>query len=377
MHQTEQVFQRKLSTGELTVASSHPMPLEHFFEIAERRNPKRAFLFVSKMLGRHIPIKPSVMRNSYKSIAAKLPKNLPEPVLFIGMAETAVGLAAGVYQEAKGSFAESVLLTSTRHPIDGKLLCEFKETHSHATDHLIYWPNEPTLANRVAHAKSLVLIDDEATTGNTFANLYGALKDAGMDHIDHLVAVTLTDWSQEAVLEKIDGPKVTLVSLVQGKWSWSPNPDAELPIMPSVDVTAKGAVDIIGAQNWGRLGVNESTCQIEKNVNALPTEKVLVIGTSEFVWIPFLMAEKLELQGAEVYFSSTSRSPIAIGHAIESVITFTDNYGLGIPNFVYNIAHQQFDSVYLCCETPAESIDPILLKSLERISKHVEVITYE
>ncbi|SUJ10842.1 phosphoribosyltransferase domain-containing protein [Shewanella morhuae] len=98
MSQTEQVFKRKLSTGELTVVSSHSTPLEQFFEIAERRNPKRAFLFVSKMLGRHIPIKPSVMRSSYQSIAAMLPIDLPGPVLFIGMAETAVGLAAGVYK---------------------------------------------------------------------------------------------------------------------------------------------------------------------------------------------------------------------------------------------------------------------------------------
>lgn len=377
MQQTEHFFQRKLSTGELTVASTNSTPLEHFFEIAERRNPKRAFLFVSKILGRHIPVKPSVMRDSYKSIVAKLPDDLPEPVLFIGMAETAVGLSAGVYQEARGTLSESVLLTSTRHPIEGELLCEFKETHSHATDHLIYWPKDPVLANRVAHAKSLVLVDDEATTGNTFANLYSALKDAGMNGIEHLVAVTLTDWSQEAVFEKIDTPNVTLVSLIQGKWSWLANPDAEPPIMPNVNVTAKGAVEIVGAQNWGRLGVDESTAQIGTNVKVSPSDKVLVIGTSEFVWLPFLMAERLEKMGSEVYFSSTSRSPIAIGHAIESAINFTDNYGLGIPNFVYNIAHKQFDSVFLCCETPIESIDPTLIKALERISKHVEVISYE
>lgn len=377
MSQTEQVFQRKLSTGELTVVSSHSTPLEQFFEIAERRNPKRAFLFVSKMLGRHIPIKPSVMRSSYQSIAAMLPTDLPEPVVFIGMAETAVGLAAGVYQEARGALSESVFLTSTRHPVNGNLMCEFKETHSHATDHLIYWPNDPVLAKRVEQAKSLVLIDDEATTGNTFTNLYSSLFDAGMTGIQRLLTVTLTDWSQDAVLEKIDGPKVTSISLVQGKWSWIVNPDAEPPIMPSVNVTAKGAVEIVGVQCWGRLGMDESTCFIGNNVCVSPSDKVLVLGTSEFVWQPFLFAEKLEKTGAEVYFSSTSRSPIAIGHAIESAITFTDNYGLGIPNFVYNVAHLQFDTVFLCCETPAESVDPVLLNALGNIAKHVEILTYE
>ncbi|MCL1132387.1 phosphoribosyltransferase family protein [Shewanella sairae] len=377
MSQTEQVFRRKLSTGELTVVSSHSTPLDQFFEIAERRNPKRAFLFVSKILGRHIPIRPSVMRNSYQSIASELPSELPEPVIFIGMAETAVGLAAGVYQEAKGALSESVFLTSTRHPINGNPMCEFKETHSHATDHLIYWPEDPVLAKRVAQAKSLVLIDDEATTGNTFVNLFAALIDAGMNDIEQLVTLTLTDWSQDAVLERIIGPKVTSISLVQGKWSWNVNPEAELPIMPSVNVTTKGTVEIVGNQCWGRLGMDDPACVIRNNVSVSPSEKVLVLGTCEFVWLPFLMAEKLEKLGAEVYFSSTTRSPIAIGHAIESVITFTDNYGLGIPNFVYNVAHQQFDSVFLCCETPAESVDPALLSALCNIAKHVEVINYE
>ncbi|MGL4922785.1 MAG: phosphoribosyltransferase domain-containing protein [Aeromonas veronii] len=377
MSNHEQVFQRKLSTGTVTVVSQQSAPLDDLFEIAERRNPKRAFLFVSKLLGRHIPIKPSVMRDSYKMLASRMPDDLSEPVLFIGMAETAVGLAAGVYQEASASLSESVFLTSTRHPVDGNLLCEFKENHSHATDHLIYWPEDPTLAERVEEAKTLVLIDDEATTGNTFANLYAALMDAGLDGIEHLVAVTLTDWSQDALMDKADVPALTSISLAQGLWSWEADPDATSPVMPSVSVTAKGAVDIVGPQCWGRLGMYETFCRIGLHIEAAPTDKVLVLGTSEFVWQPFLLAEKLEKQGADVYFSSTSRSPIAIGHAIKSAITFTDNYGLGIPNFAYNIAHQRFDRIYLCCETPAESIDPQLLAELNAIASHVEIITYE
>ena len=34
------------------------------FGIAERRNPRRAFLFVSRVLGRHVPVRPSVMAAS-------------------------------------------------------------------------------------------------------------------------------------------------------------------------------------------------------------------------------------------------------------------------------------------------------------------------
>jgi hypothetical protein len=123
--------------------------------------------------------------------------------------------------------------------------------------------------------------------------------------------------------------------------------------------------------------MDETFCRIGLHIETAPADKVLVLGTSEFVWQPFLLAEKLEKQGADAYFSSTSRSPIAIGHAIKSAITFTDNYGLGIPNFAYNIAHQRFDRIYLCCETPAESIAPQLLAELNAIASHVEIITYE
>ncbi|MEG5687304.1 phosphoribosyltransferase domain-containing protein, partial [Enterobacter kobei] len=104
-------------------------------------------------------------------LASQFPSTLTGPVLFIGMAETAVGLGAGVFDEVRHQHPESVYLTSTRHPVDGTLLCEFKEEHSHATDHLIYLPDDEEKRRRVTNARTLVLIDDEATTGNTFINL--------------------------------------------------------------------------------------------------------------------------------------------------------------------------------------------------------------
>ena len=69
-----------------------------FIGFADTVNPKRAFLFVSKVLGRHIPVSPSIMRHAFTDLAELVPDDLPEPVLVIGMAETAVGLGAGVHQ---------------------------------------------------------------------------------------------------------------------------------------------------------------------------------------------------------------------------------------------------------------------------------------
>ncbi len=134
--------------------------------------------------------------------------------------------------------------------------------------------------------------------------------------------------------------------------------------MPKVNVTSRGEWDILGKTvlgvDWG--------CSHLRPISAMRSpsargERILVLGTGEFVWEPFLLAERLEAAGAQALYGSTTRSPIAVGYAIESAISFTDNYGLGIPNFVYNVAHQQFDRILVCTETPAESIDTQLLKA--------------
>ncbi|MGV0087387.1 phosphoribosyltransferase domain-containing protein (plasmid) [Rahnella aceris] len=378
MHNEKPVYRKELSGGTLTVTpTGGTLSLESLFDIAERRNPKRAFLFVSKVLGRHIPISPAIMRSAYRQLAQQIPADLPQPVLFIGMAETAVGLGAGVFDEASKVFDDVVYLTSTRHPVDGELMCEFKEDHSHATDHLLYYPAEPALRAHVNNARTLVLIDDEATTGKTFINLLEALRtEAGLTAVERVVTVTLTDWSGSAITEQCPLP-VTPVSLVQGDWHWERKPDAPVPVMPNVNVTATGSVAITGKQSWGRLGMATAARDLGTTITASAGEKILVLGSGEFVWEPLLLAERLELQGAEVRFSCTTRSPISTGFAIESAIAFTDNYGLGIPNFVYNVAHQQFDRILLCIETPAESVDRALLAALEAVAPSVEVIVYE
>ncbi|HHZ9205946.1 TPA: phosphoribosyltransferase domain-containing protein, partial [Klebsiella quasipneumoniae] len=227
------VYQKTLSCGRIEVSSEETdYPLTDLFDIAERRNPKRAFLFVSKVLGRHIPVSPLVMRNVYTQLAEKFPGTLNGPVVFIGMAETAVGLGAGVFDEVRKHHPDCVYLTSTRHPVDAELLCEFKEEHSHATDHLIYYPGSAAMRQTVAEAQTLVLVDDEATTGKTFLNLLASLRASGaLRKVRRVIAVTLTDWSGEALSQNSPLPLHT-VSLISGNWRWTPEPDAPVPVMP-------------------------------------------------------------------------------------------------------------------------------------------------
>ena len=139
---------------------------------------------------------------------------------------------------------------------------------------------------------------------------------------------------------------------------------AELPEMPEVGSVAQGDWALDASRDWGRMGVREHHDTLAPGLEVAAGERILVIGTSEFVWRPFLLAERLERAGADVHFSSTSRSPIALGHAIDHALSFSDNYGLGIPNFLYNVAPGQFDRVLICSETPAAAVDPALVSAL-------------
>ena len=327
---------------------------------AERINPKRAFLFVSKVLGRHIPVSPHIMRHAFTDLAKLVPDDLPEPVLVIGMAETAVGLGAGVHQVLQQRYPEAIYVTTTRHPVHGApLLARFLEEHSHAQDQLLYGSPDAELQQQILNSKSIVLVDDEASTGKTFVNLIHALQQAGLNQISHVVTATLADWSSGIHIADLNCQSVALMT---GKWQWR---DAEHPIqinMPKVDTVAFGAFDTLAQPTWGRLPIQDSGAHIRLAVQ--PDERILVLGSGEYVWSSFLLAEYLQQQGADVKFSAITRSPIAVGHAIQSALAFSDNYGLGIQNFVYNINPQDYDRVLITVETATHSVAKSLLEAL-------------
>ncbi|MFC3692166.1 phosphoribosyltransferase domain-containing protein [Chenggangzhangella methanolivorans] len=340
------------------------VPPIDLFGFAQRRNPKRGFLFVSRVLGRHIPVAPSAMQSSYDALARQCVMTGNKPILVIGMAETAVGLGAGVHRELvrRNPDRTVVYLTTTRHRLDAPLLATFEEEHSHATTHLIHEPADPEIMAAVREARSLVLVDDEMSTGKTFINLVAALRTSGITAED-VSLVTLTDWSDGKAVAAI-GRGCRSVSLLSGRYSWTPDAKAPAIEMPHVDVTGAGAARIDPAKDWGRLGVLSHRDVPSEFARCRPGERILVLGTGEHVWRPFLLAEALEKNGAHVRYSSVTRSPIAVGHAIGSALAFSDNYGLGIANFAYNVDPALYDRIILCVETTADTIDPTLIEAI-------------
>lgn len=359
---TDEHYDAALSAGvmSLQLRSQSGWNANSLFDMAQRRNPRRAFLFVSKILGRHIPCPPSRIRQAFSDLADNIPDGLPGPILVTGMAETAVGLAAGVHSVLSARYHDCTLLTTTRHPLGSELLCRFEEEHSHATAHLVHLPTDAALREKVLQARTLIMVDDEATTGKTFLNLFNALKNAGLDTLEHIVTATLTDWSGDAVAAQVRLP-VTRVSLASGQWQWSPAAHPPELNAPQVNITAQGSqpLNTIAAQ-WGRTGVDVHSRLLTTDIPE-KGQRVLVLGSGEYVWQPYLLAQWLEDQGIDVSFSSTTRSPVAVGNAIHCAMSFTDNYGLGVPMYLYNVDPTQWDRVILCSETPASSWDTAFL----------------
>ena len=394
-------------------AHQQPYQLEDLLDFAQRINPKRAFLFVSKVLGRHIPVAPSVMRSAFTDLANLVPDQLAEPILVIGMAETAVGLSAGVHQALQARYPNALLLNSTRHAqhesLDDNsntesLLTTFSEDHSHASQHLIYQSADSLTQAQLLASKTLIMVDDEASTGNTCVNVVSALREAGLSQLEQVHLTTLVDWSlsqagmDDKIAERLPNIVFHRHHLLSGAWQWTDAPNPDAITMPSVDTTAAGSQPILATGNWGRFPTLDSTesfndylTQFKKalanvnnqdsseqiNLTELPS-KVLVLGSNEFVWLPFLLAEwletetnnqarKLNLQPQSIVnFSALTRSPIALGGAITEMLSFTDNYGLGMTNFVYNVNPTEWDLIVLCVETAADSVDA-LWKGLDNV----------
>jgi hypothetical protein len=349
-----------LENGILTLdVAEADWPLDRLCDFAARRNPRRGFLIVSKVLGRHIPARPSEMRASLRDLAAKVPGDLPGPILVVGLAETAVGLGQGLFEELRAAGRDCGFLHSTRQIVDLPLLCRFEEPHSHASAHLIYRP----AAIDLEAVRSLVIVDDEVSTGTTLRNLACALV-PGVPDCRRIVVATLTDWSDSAGrLEGMPRP-ARCVSLLRGRLEWASG-TAAAPATGSFDAAAPALGALARAGPFGRAGtVDPAACRLPGAPELAPRSALRIVGTGEFTYPPFLLAERLEQAGHDVVVQATSRSPVHLGGAIRHALAFEDNYGSGTANFLYNADPAEARLSLICHETPAGSVDPALVEAL-------------
>ncbi|MBM9509606.1 phosphoribosyltransferase domain-containing protein, partial [Actinacidiphila acididurans] len=194
----------------------HGDGLHDLLGLALRRNPKRAHLLVSDVLGKHVPQSPRVVYGHGYDLGRRVRDLLGEQAagaLVLGYAETATGLGHAV---ADGLGAVPYL-HSTRREVPGVTPGGgFQEEHSHATGHLLL-PEDPALLTAPG---PLVLVDDEFSTGRTVLNTIRDLH--GRTPRDHYVIVALTDLRSAADRAHLDdfaadlGVRIDLVALATG-----------------------------------------------------------------------------------------------------------------------------------------------------------------
>ncbi|WP_049579050.1 phosphoribosyltransferase [Streptomyces sp. SBT349] len=370
--------------------------------LALRRNPRRAHLLVSNVLGKHIPQRPGTVYSTGIELGRRVRESLGEEAagraLVLGYAETATGLghcvadglATALGAEPGTGVGEVTYLHSTRRPVAGVLPAGgFEEEHSHHTSHLLL-PTDPAL---LAADGPLVLVDDELSTGRTVRNTIAALhRRHPRDRYAVAVLVdtrTDTDRSALAKFAAELGATVDVIALAEGHVSLPADVlrrgmelvaehEAAPPGAPAASARAAARrVDLgwpDGLPDGGRHGftaahrarLEEALPEVGARLaEALPAgaRRVLVLGTEELIYVPLRLAAEVErATGAEVYFSTTTRSPVLPvddpGYAIRTRLTFpahdapADGPG---PRYVYNVAGRAWDAVVVVTDAAGDT----------------------
>ncbi|MDX2699971.1 phosphoribosyltransferase [Streptomyces ipomoeae] len=365
--------------------------LSSLLGLALRRNPKRAHLLVSNVLGKHVPQSPDIVYGAGFRLGRRVRELLgadgARGAVVLGYAETATGLGHSV---ADG-VGDAPYLHSTRRPVDGvDQAGGFEEAHSHATSHLLL-PEDPTL---LAGRGPLVLVDDEFSTGNTVLNTIRALHERYPR--ERYVVVALVDMRSAADQGRLAefareiGARVDLVAAAKGTVRL---PEGVLEkgqaLVAEYEAAAEGVargngtsrvtrVELgwpVGVPDGGRHGFTPAHRErlegalpgmAARVADALPVgaRRVLVLGFEELMYAPLRLARELErLAGeAEIRFSTTTRSPVLAvddpGYAIRSRIVFpahdepADGPG---ERYAYNVAGAGFDAVVVVVDSVADT----------------------
>ena len=352
----------QMPTGQLTLTvEAARFPLDALLGFAARANARRGFLFLSKVLGKHWPVAPHAMQAVHADLAAQIPPDLPGPLVFIALAETAIGLGQGVFEAYLRAHpgAAAVFLHSSRYRVGSVPFFEFEEAHSHAPRQFLHL--SPEAGALFAAARSLVLVDDEASTGNTFVNL-AALCRARYPQLERLHLAVISNFmgaAANAALAQRFGLPSSVGASLSGAYRFAAGAaPAQADAAPAQRFEADAERGASAA--FGRIGVRRALAAPHALAARLALqigagEAVLVLGTGEFMHPAFLLARELEALGHCVRVQSSTRSPILPWGDVRHTLRFPDNYGEGIANYLYNVAPGQYRHVFICHETPVNA----------------------
>jgi adenine/guanine phosphoribosyltransferase-like PRPP-binding protein len=367
--------------------------------LALRRNPRRAHLLVSTVLGKHVPADPARVLATGEALGRIVEQRLDgATAAVLGFAETATGLGHCVAAALGAPYVHS-----TRREIPAAdQFAAFVEAHSHATGHRLL----PDDAASILDADVLVLVDDELSTGATACNAIAALH-ALAPHARYLLAALL-DVRPEPEQEELAafaarlGVRIEAVALATARL----DVPADLPadVAEVVDSPPAPARGTPGQLHWhrglwpaavresGRHGMTARQAALAAAAAArvgatlhdrLPPGDVLVVGTEELMWLPTLVAAALGRCRDGVRVCSTTRSPVVVlrepGYPVRAALRFhshdpaSDGDG---PRFLYNVAPGEWPTAVLVVDGAADTaaLRTGLVPALQQVAARVDVV---
>ena len=288
--------------------------------VAKRENnKKRSYLVVNRLQGKHVPVSPGKALRMFGSLAELLLEEYQgERLLLIGFAETATAIGAAVAEKLGALYIQT-----TREQIRDVEYFYFSEQHSHATEQKLVKDDLDRVMERVDR---IIFIEDEITTGNTIRNIIELLKKA-YPGCAGFSAASLLNGMAKTYQEEYAKSGIRLHWLLRTCHdSYEERAadcrgdgichgcDSSLPAVVPEEYRISGCRD---ARRLTDGTLYKTACrqmgrEAVERLQPVRGERILVIGTEEFMYPALVLASMLEEKTGWVRCHSTTRSPILV-----------------------------------------------------------------
>ncbi len=293
--------------------------------VAKRENnAKRNYLVVNPLQGKHVPASPIAALKLFASLAGELKgKYEGERLLLIGFAETATAIGAQIAISLGTPYIQT-----TREVIPQTGYLFFSEEHSHATEQKLV---KEDMDEAVKNTDRIIFIEDEVTTGKTILNIISVMQNVYHNDMKFAVASILNGMSAKH-REEYEEKSIDLHYLVKTDHSkYGDIAEGFAGNGKYVDCSCGAAIgqaavlSVAGKMDARRL-VNaveyDMACrnlfeQIYEQFPRTANDRILVVGTEEFMYPALYVASCMETLGNEVTYHATTRSPIVVSTEME------------------------------------------------------------